>query len=407
MKHFTTTFLIFLGSFLHAEQNPLAITPFGSFLHTERVPNALFFFSDIERSDSFQLRRALRTHDINIIVLASSGGSVWEGLQMAGIIFDKKITTYVPKLPDGEGCYSACAYMFFAGQNRLAAGELGVHQIGAYNAEADSERRKVGETQQATQFTTSEVIGFLNEFGTPPWVYERMFRSREIYAFTEKEKADLKQGQLDSSLSRSIDVFLGELRAELEKAAKAEPKTQTAARFDKSNKEMVKALQVLLNDAQCIAGVADGVWGRKTNDAAGRFAKSNKLSYSGPYSINRAFLEALASNTRKPCPKVETADIAGVWNTQVYCYSDKYRIILKNLKILRVGANRYTLYYQSPFYKDRQIKGYIKVSGNKKFNGSLVYYNGRRRGFEGAIGSGSSLEKTANERCQMWGSRHR
>ena len=31
MKHFTTTFLIFLGSFLHAEQNPLAITPFGSF----------------------------------------------------------------------------------------------------------------------------------------------------------------------------------------------------------------------------------------------------------------------------------------------------------------------------------------------------------------------------------------
>lgn len=224
MKNFLVTILIFLGSILHAEENPLGITSFGSFLHTDRVPNALFFFSDIQKNDAFELRRALRTHEIDTIVLASPGGSVWEGLTMAGMIFDKKMTAYVPPLPEGNGCYSACAYMFFAGQNRLAIGELGVHQIGAYDSDIDNEERKVGETQQATQFTTSEVIGHLNEFRAPPWVYERMFRSREMYVFTEGEKQDLNQGQLDPSLRGSIDVFLGQLRAELEKAANTEPK---------------------------------------------------------------------------------------------------------------------------------------------------------------------------------------
>lgn len=302
MKNFLATILIFLGSILHAEENPLGITFFGSFLHTDRVPNALFFFSDIQRNDSFELRRALRTHEIDTIVLASPGGSVWEGLNMAGMIFDKKMKAYVPPLPEGKGCYSACAYMFFAGQTRLAVGELGVHQIGAYDAGVDSEKRKVGETQQATQFTTSEVIGHLNEFGTPPWVYERMFRSREIYVFTEDEKKDLNQGQLDPSLRGSIDVFLGQLRAELEKAAKTEPKTSAAEGFDKTDREMVKALQVLLNEAKCSAGVADGVWGGQTNSAAERFAKANKLPYAGPASIDKAFLEALVSDTRKTCP---------------------------------------------------------------------------------------------------------
>ena len=54
----------------------LKLRSYGSFLHTERVPNALFFFDDIEANDSFELRKALRTHDIDSIVLASPGGSV-------------------------------------------------------------------------------------------------------------------------------------------------------------------------------------------------------------------------------------------------------------------------------------------------------------------------------------------
>ena len=58
------------------EKDPFDITFYGSFLHTGTVPNALFFFNDIEQYDSFELLRALRNHEIEIVVLASNGGSV-------------------------------------------------------------------------------------------------------------------------------------------------------------------------------------------------------------------------------------------------------------------------------------------------------------------------------------------
>ena len=86
------------------DENKLGLRFYGSFLYTEKVPNALFFFNDIEKNDSFELRKALRNHDIDTLVLSSQGGSVWEGLNMAGIIYDKELITYVPKLGlNGEG----------------------------------------------------------------------------------------------------------------------------------------------------------------------------------------------------------------------------------------------------------------------------------------------------------------
>jgi hypothetical protein len=107
---------------------------------------------------------------------------------MAGIIHDKGIATYVPELPEKLGCYSACSFMFFGGKIRQADGILAVHQAGAYGSERDKANAKVSETQQNTQFTVSEIIGFLNEFETPPWVFEKMFISREFYFFDEDEK---------------------------------------------------------------------------------------------------------------------------------------------------------------------------------------------------------------------------
>ena len=50
-------------------EDKLGIRFYGSFLYSEKVPNALFFFSDIEKNDSFELRKALRNHDIEILVL--------------------------------------------------------------------------------------------------------------------------------------------------------------------------------------------------------------------------------------------------------------------------------------------------------------------------------------------------
>jgi hypothetical protein len=174
----------------------LELTFFGSFLHSKQVPNALFLLTDIVDNDSWELRRALRTHDVDTIILASNGGSVAEGLRMAGIIFDKQLTAYVPDAQSAIGCYSACAFMFFAGKNKLSEGQLGVHQVGYYGDNAAGNvNRKQGETLEQAQYTTSEIIGFLNEFETPPWVYERMFRSKEMYVFTVDEKIDLKYGR--------------------------------------------------------------------------------------------------------------------------------------------------------------------------------------------------------------------
>jgi len=202
--------LVFTTAVNAEEEDPFDITVYGSFLHTGTVPNALFFFNDIEQYDSFELRRAIRNHDIDIVVLASDGGSVWEGLNMAGIIHDKGIATYVPELPEKLGCYSACSFMFFGGKIRQADGILAVHQAGAYGSERDKASAKVSETQQNTQFTVSEIIGFLNEFETPSWVFEKMFRSREFYVFDDEEKTRLasKTEKISDKQLNKINLFI-------------------------------------------------------------------------------------------------------------------------------------------------------------------------------------------------------
>ena len=143
-------------------------------------------------------------------MLASDGGSVWEGLNMAGIIHDKGIATYVPELPEKLGCYSACSFMFFGGKIRQADGILAVHQAGAYGSERDKASAKVSETQQNTQFTVSEIIGFLNEFETPPWLFEKMFRRVEFYFFDEDEKTRLaaRFDEISSENLHEINAFV-------------------------------------------------------------------------------------------------------------------------------------------------------------------------------------------------------
>ena len=174
------------ASFAQADQHkPFASSTYGSFIHFDGVPNSLFFFKAISNGDTLEFRKALRNHEIDTIVLASPGGSVFEGLQMAGIIYDRKITTYVPRFSD---CVSACAFMFFAGDLKVASGELGVHQF-SKDAEAQKKEEPVGVVDFISQYTVSEIIGFLNEFDTPPFVYERMFETKpdEMYYFSHSD----------------------------------------------------------------------------------------------------------------------------------------------------------------------------------------------------------------------------
>jgi len=214
-------FLIFvfcsIGASTFADETPLKATFYGSFLHTEYIPNALFFFSEIEREDSFELRKAMRNHEIETIVLSSPGGSVWEALNMAGIINDNGLTTYIPKQGaiDTGICTSACSFLFFGGKSRVADGKLGVHQF--YSGKNKKANEAV--TQQITQFTVSEIIGFLNEFDAPAFVFEKMFQNQEMYFFNASELGQLELGRdlIKPSFVENVDDFISKFRAELEK----------------------------------------------------------------------------------------------------------------------------------------------------------------------------------------------
>lgn len=325
MIRLLTLVFLLISAVANADEDTLGLEFFGSFVHSSEVPNSLFLFSDIEPNDSFELRRALRTHDIDTVVLASSGGSVWEALTMAGIIHDKKLQTFVPKLPDEMGCYSACAFMYFAGTTRVADGSLGVHQIGAYDTEADKQKIELGQTQQLTQFTTSEVIGFLNEFETPPWVFERMFRSREIYLFNDLEKSKLSTGEMEPAVKAQISKFIEALIREVstertEQRETSKEKQNRPKEIDLKDISLVKAIQTALSSKRCSVGSIDGIWGRQTNYAASRFAAANKLPYSGPTSINSKFIETLTLDDSvicAPIPKPRT--LAGAWNFEWSC----------------------------------------------------------------------------------------
>ncbi len=174
-------------------------TIYGSFRFDERSPKALFLTGQIQTGDSFELRKALRDHEVEIVVMASAGGNLYEGLQMGAILRDKGIGTFVPK---GVSCESSCANMFFGGLKRRAEGKLGVHQFYSPNGESAA---PVGEVQATAQYTMSEVIGILNDLETPPFVYEKMLGTSEIYYFSEAELRKLDLGIDDTSF---VDLHL-------------------------------------------------------------------------------------------------------------------------------------------------------------------------------------------------------
>jgi hypothetical protein len=270
---------------------------YGSFIYNSDIPNALFFMDEIKNGDDFELRKALRNHDIDTIVLASPGGSVWAGLSMAGIIFDKKLRVYVP--PKGI-CASACSFMFFGGNERLSEGELGVHQFASSDP---SKTANAVKTQAQSQFTVSEIIGFLNEFDTPRFVLERMFQDREMYWFNEDETSLLNSEEftLEPAIKSRVSNYASKKLKESE--------AKEAAKPTYSEKELIALIQKRLNEIGCSAGVADGIWGRRTNAAAVLFAKTIGLPTSSSDLITEAFFDALSNAKVGTCPKPKAVGI--------------------------------------------------------------------------------------------------
>lgn len=195
------------GLLLGAQAAQSETQSYGSFRHDDGLPEALFLVGEIKEGDSFELRRAMRDHTIALVVAGSGGGNLYEGLQMASILHDRGIGTYVP---EGIRCESSCANIFFGGTHRLVQGELGVHQfyLGG-DAGAGQTTRSVATA--TTQYTTAEIIGIMNEFSTPPFVYEKMFGTGDIYYFTAEQKPKLALGTEDMAFAELVsraDAFM-------------------------------------------------------------------------------------------------------------------------------------------------------------------------------------------------------
>ncbi|MBO0662189.1 hypothetical protein J1C48_06350 [Jiella sp. CQZ9-1] len=127
---------------------------------------------------ALNFRRALEaTAEPRLLVLDSPGGLVAIGLLIADDVYEHKLSTFVPT---GAGCYSACAFIFFAGNERQVDGELGVHQIFSDSNDLVS-----------AQISISDILDLLGRFKTPTGVLTTMFKTPpdEMHIFTPDEIA--------------------------------------------------------------------------------------------------------------------------------------------------------------------------------------------------------------------------
>lgn len=151
---------------------------FGPFsVDTERM-EVIRLDGDIGVADALNFRRALNfAPKAELVVLNSGGGIVSSGLLIADDVFTRRLSTLIP---DGSRCYSACSFIFLAGVERQADGELGVHQV--WNEANDA---------VSAQLSISDVLDVLNRFGTSMDVFTLMFRTPpdDMHVFTASEIA--------------------------------------------------------------------------------------------------------------------------------------------------------------------------------------------------------------------------
>jgi len=140
------------------------IADYAPFFYDTDTPGVLYLEGGIDSRTDFRLGRALhRFSDVETLVLSSEGGTVYDGLSMATTIREYELKTMIPS---GGECYSACAYLFFAGVERESEGKLGVHQLDG-----------LGGDFTFGQEILSEVFDSLHSYGVPGQVIVKMLRT--------------------------------------------------------------------------------------------------------------------------------------------------------------------------------------------------------------------------------------
>ena len=122
-----------------------------------------------------------------LILLNSIGGNVSGAVHFARYVRENQMNTWIAQ---NQTCASACALVFLAGTQRFSEGNLIVHQ---YLPPAEQGNEKIARDTAwiSVQRIIGETITLLNSLGTPRFVFERIFSSPNLYAFTEAEMAEL------------------------------------------------------------------------------------------------------------------------------------------------------------------------------------------------------------------------
>ena len=418
MKLLLSTLILLFASAVNADVDLKELRSYGngSFIVSPKVPNTLFYFgngqgSEIVSGDSLDLRKALRNEKVNKVVLYSNGGFVNEGLIMAGIIHDKGLTTVIPK---GAVCLSACAYMLFAGDQRLVDGELGVHQVG-YGQDVSGELVPLGETAEGIQETLAEVLGALREFGAPRSVDEKMLQQKSMYYFSRDElnKIESFPAAVSDEESEKIAKFVSDFFDALNKLMKSTSEVDGTVEQQQSDqisrKEAIILVQSKLNEIGCAAGAADGILGRRTTSAIKRFSKTAGLEYFDGIMFQEAFLERLSTAGANFCPKPKPAKkitqfkLDGFWTVEAVCAENRRvsgRLVLEK--------RRYREYVATYSVDDRLYTGTLKQRGSKgqTISATLVGSRGTLRASGYLEDHGNAIYGKDEQGCKMKVSRN-
>lgn len=111
------------------------------------------------------------------VVLRSPGGVVVSALDIAAIVKQRQLVTFIE---ERQSCASACSIIFFAGEQRVALGQLGVHQMSTPG----------GGSLAGLQFVLADVLSAFDAFDVDDRVMQKMLRTpaKDMYYFTTEEK---------------------------------------------------------------------------------------------------------------------------------------------------------------------------------------------------------------------------
>ena len=308
----------------------------GNFLYFDDIPKTLFLFGPIESNSELWFRRAVRYHNVDKLVLMSPGGDVDAGLNIAGIVHDQGISTYIPEsinfdpkvadaLPASQACMSACSFIYLGGINRFADGALGVHQFSSNYEDPEIRKRRVPLDEAREHFeiqsqaTVAEIIAILNGFDVPPSVYEYMFNQPEMYFLSKSQlrevSNDVPKDWHSEANARTFEFFKALETIALDRQSSQQE--VVAAPTPNPVNVKIKRLQFVLNNHNCDAGIEDGVMGPRTLNAMRKFYSTisippPKLSKSN---IDKV-IETIESRTPPVCQKAAVTQPSSVPNLQ-------------------------------------------------------------------------------------------